>query len=242
MDGEPMAGPSPEVRRQVRKWIIQASLGLVAYGLILFLAAGTIRWFWGWVYMIVLALFMAGHPLLLRPELLAERQRGTRTKGVKGWDKWLTGLLGPILLAIWLVAGLDFRFGWTEALLGRPWSVAAYLLGLLLCGSGYALFLWAMTANDYFAEGVRIQRERSHSVATGGPYRYVRHPGYAGVLLSTLGQPLLLGSIWAAVPALMMMVLYIVRTALEDRTLRAELPGYQAFAHRTRWRLVPGVW
>jgi protein-S-isoprenylcysteine O-methyltransferase Ste14 len=107
---------------------------------------------------------------------------------------------------------------------------------------GYALFLWAMASNAFFAEGVRIQQERGHTVTTGGPYRYARHPGYVGAILSQAATPFLLGSAWAIIPAVASAALYVVRTYLEDQTLRQELPGYEAYAQRTRYRLLPGVW
>jgi protein-S-isoprenylcysteine O-methyltransferase Ste14 len=107
---------------------------------------------------------------------------------------------------------------------------------------GYALFLWAMASNAFFAEGVRIQQERGHTVAAGGPYRYVRHPGYVGAILSQAATPFLLGSAWALIPSVASAALYVVRTYLEDQALRQELPGYEAYAQRTRYRLLPGVW
>jgi len=113
---------------------------------------------------------------------------------------------------------------------------------LLVTVLGYALFLWAMASNAFFAEGVRIQEERGHTVATGGPYRFVRHPGYVGSILATVATPCLLGSPWALIPAIVSGALYVVRTNLEDKTLRQELPGYEQYARQTRHRLLPGVW
>ena len=231
---------TPQVRHQITKWILQAALGLVAYGLILFLPAGRVDWIWGWAQLIVVALFMAAHPLLLipiNPELLAEREKGFRDEGVKSWDKWIAGLAAGTLLPLWVVAGLDVRFQWTS---GMP--LILHLCGLLANILGYGLFLWAMVSNAFFAEGVRIQQERGHSVATGGPYRYVRHPGYAGAILAALATPFLLGSLWALIPAALSATLYVARTSLEDRTLREELPGYGDYAKQTRWRLLPGLW
>lgn len=231
---------TPPVLRGIIRWIVQAILGLVAYGLILFFAAGRIDWIWGWAQLLVIAAFLAAHPLLLipiRPELLAEREKGFRDEDVKGWDKWLAGLAAGSVLPLWVVAGLDARFGWTG-----PMPIILHLAGLLANILGYALFLWAMVSNAFFAEGVRIQEERGHKVAKNGPYRYVRHPGYAGAILSGLTTPFLLGSLWAMIPAAVMAALYVVRTGLEDRTLRDELPGYDEYALQTLSRLLPGVW
>ena len=231
---------TPQVRRGIVKWIVQAALGLVGYGLVLFLAAGRVDWIWGWAQLIVLAAFLAAHPLLLlpiNPELLAEREKGFRDEGVKSWDKWLAGLAAGAILPMWVIAGLDVRFGWTGSL-----PIALHLGGLAANALGYALFLWAMVSNAFFAEGVRIQEERGHRVATDGPYHYVRHPGYAGAILSGIATPFLLGSLWALLPAVASVGLYIVRTGLEDKTLVEELPGYREYARQTRFRLLPGVW
>ena len=231
---------SPQVRREITKWIVQAALGLVGYGLILFFAAGTVDWIWGWVQLAVLAAFLAAHPLLLipiNPALLAEREKGIFHKGVKTWDKWIAALGAGALLPLWVIAGLDLRVHWTGGL-----PVAVHIGGLLANMLGYALFLWAMVSNAFFSEGVRIQEERGHTVATGGPYRYVRHPGYAGAIVAGLATPFLLGSLWALIPAAISATLYVVRTGLEDTTLREELPGYKEYAQQTRSRLLPGLW
>jgi protein-S-isoprenylcysteine O-methyltransferase Ste14 len=231
---------TPEVQQKIRRWIIQSAVGVAGYAIILFLAAGRLDWVWGWAFIGLLALFMAAHPLLLiprDPELLVERGKGSRAAGVKTWDKRITALSGATMITIWIVAGLDLRFGWS-----RPFSPAIHLSGLFFTALGYGLFLGAMVANPFFSEGVRIQSERGHTVTSGGPYRFLRHPGYAGVLLAHLAQPFLLGSPLALLPALVLAGLFVLRTALEDRTLRAELPGYEAYTRQTRYRLLPGVW
>lgn len=230
----------PEVQRDINKWITQAALGVIGYGAVIFLAAGSLRWLWGWALLIVMTGFMAAHPLLLipiNPELLAEREKGVLDEGVKPWDKWINMSAGTMMMATWVVAGLDMRWGWTA-----HWPLAAHLAGLLFNVLGFALFMWAMTANAFFAEGVRIQTERGHTVATGGPYRFVRHPGYLGAITANLATPVLLGSWWAFLSAAVLAALYILRTALEDRTLQAELPGYAEFTQQTRYRLIPGIW
>lgn len=230
----------PEVRKGIIKWVVQAALGLVGYALVLFLAAGTLAWVWAWLLLGVLAVYLVAHPLILAPrdpELLAERQKGFRGEGVKAWDKWINSLNGALMLASWAVAGLDYRFGWTGRL-----PLAYHLAGVLGLVLGYSLFLWAMNSNAFFSEGVRIQKERGHTVATGGPYRFVRHPGYDGAILSQLATPFLLGSPWAMIPSVTLAALLVLRTSLEDRTLLEELPGYGAYSGNTRHRLVPGVW
>jgi protein-S-isoprenylcysteine O-methyltransferase Ste14 len=232
---------SPQTRSAVNKWIIQSALGMVGYAVLLFGVAGTLSWTWGWVLLATVTAFMAAHPLLLlpiNPELLAEREKGALDRGVKTWDKWTSMLAAGVFpIASWVVAGLDVRFGWTGAV-----PLACHLGGLLVMVLGLALFLWALVSNAFFAEGVRIQKERGHTVATGGPYRYVRHPGYIGAILSQLATPFLLGSPWAGIPSLASAAAYVLRTALEDRTLQQELPGYSDYAQQTRYRLFPGLW
>jgi protein-S-isoprenylcysteine O-methyltransferase Ste14 len=140
-------------------------------------------------------------------------------------------------LVIMLVAGLNFRFGWPPAV-----ALWVQLLALAVLVLGFASGTWAMFANRFFSGIVRIQADRGHSVVSAGPYCYVRHPGYVSAIIGNLSMPLALGSVWALIPAVITVVLIVVRTALEDRTLRAELPGYAEYAQRVRYRLLPGVW
>jgi protein-S-isoprenylcysteine O-methyltransferase Ste14 len=108
--------------------------------------------------------------------------------------------------------------------------------------AGYSFSSWALIVNRFFSGTVRIQTERGHHVVTDGPYRIVRHPGYAGGLLGFVMIPFLLDSLWALIPTFLLTVVLVVRTALEDATLQKELPGYAEYAQRTRYRLIPGVW
>ena len=232
---------TPETRRAIIKWILQAAAGVVAYGVLLFLAAGRLDWVWGWVFLGTLAAFLIAHPLILvpiNPDLLVERGKGLRDEGVKRWDRWVASLAAGVMPMIsWMVAGLDVRFGWTG-----PVPLEYHLVGVLGMALGFSLFLWAMASNAYFSEGVRIQEERGHEVAIGGPYRYIRHPGYSGAILSQLSTPLLLGSIWAIIPSLLSAILYVIRTYLEDETLVLELPGYRDYVEKTKYRLLPWIW
>ncbi len=99
-----------------------------------------------------------------------------------------------------------------------------------------------MLVNAFLVTTVRIQEERGHRVVTNGPYRFLRHPTYVGAILFTWGGPLLLGSWWALIPGTIAVIAFVVRTYLEDRTLQAELPGYQEYTQQVRYRLLPGVW
>jgi protein-S-isoprenylcysteine O-methyltransferase Ste14 len=141
------------------------------------------------------------------------------------------------MLAVLVICGLDERFGWSP-----PLSLAVHVLGAAGFVLGQLLFTWAMASNVFFSTMVRLQAERGQAVASSGPYRYVRHPGYVGYTVAALGNALLLGSLWGLVPAAVVGVGMVVRTALEDRTLQEQLEGYKEYAQRVRYRLVPGIW
>ena len=158
-------------------------------------------------------------------------------KDTKPWDKVLAPLLGLGSILILVAAGLEKYYVQTPAS-SLIWNLIA-LFGILL---GYGFSSWALIENRFFSGTVRIQTERGHHVVSTGPYRIVRHPGYAGGMLGYLFIPLLLDSLWAWIPTLLLCVVMVVRTALEDKTLQAELPGYKEFAQKTRYRLLPGVW
>jgi protein-S-isoprenylcysteine O-methyltransferase Ste14 len=171
------------------------------------------------------------------PDLIKERARFMNAEDTKPWDKVLAPLLGIGSVLILVVAGLDKHYGWSPAS-----SLTVNLIALFGILLGYGFSSWALIENRFFSGTVRIQTERGHHVVTTGPYRIMRHPGYAGGLFGYLFIPLLLDSLWAFIPAVLLMVVIIVRTALEDKTLQAELPGYKEFAQKTRYRLLPGIW
>ncbi len=224
-------------------WKIIARFAVVALLMpfVLFAAAGHVDWWQGWVYIIitvVLSLVSRYIVYLKNPELIAERAHFTQSEGIKDWDKKLVvwiAIVGP--LAFLITAGLDRRFGWSESVV-LPVQLGAIVVFLL----GYAFSTWAIIVNTYFSSVVRIQTDRGQTVVTSGPYQFVRHPGYIGGIVSWLASPILLGAFWSFIPAVIVVVLYIVRTMLEDRTLQAELPGYKEYAQRVHYRLLPGVW
>ncbi len=222
-------------KAQVQKRMAQVVGQTVLIALLLLGSAGRLDWSWAWIYIGFGVVVVAINALVLPRELIAER--GQPRENVKPWDRKIASLLVVPTLAFFIVAGLDKRFAWSPAL-----PLWLHLLGLALAAFGQGLFTWAMVSNRFFSPAVRLQTDREHQVAIGGPYRHVRHPGYAGLILTFVGTSLLLGSLWSLVPALVIAVLYIVRTALEDRTLQQELEGYAAYAQRVRARLLPGVW
>ncbi len=220
------------------RYCIREATGLAVMGVALFWSAGRVDWWPAWATLIVmLGWILATSIIILRvqPGLLAERL-GPR-KGAKPWDLAIMSILGMAQLARYIVAGLDLRNGWTDAL-----PFAAQLAALALCIVGYTLVVWATASNAFFSQIVRLQPERGQVVVTGGPYHLVRHPAYAGAIVFELAAPVLLASWWAMIPSALGAVLLILRTGLEDRTLRTDLAGYAEYAGRVRFRLLPGVW
>jgi protein-S-isoprenylcysteine O-methyltransferase Ste14 len=213
-----------------------AAMVAVIAGLI-FVLARRLGWTLGWIYVgIVVATLAINLACLMRwnPELIRRRMR--LGKGTKTWDKVWSLLFALVMIAIYVVAVIEARDG-----VSRP-PGAAWLLGVAIFVPGWALVTWSMVVNPFFEKTVRIQTDHGHRVIDTGPYAYVRHPGYVGFAGWLLSTPLLLASAWAFVPALIAVVGFVIRTALEDRTLYAELPGYAEYATRVRFRLIPGVW
>jgi protein-S-isoprenylcysteine O-methyltransferase Ste14 len=209
--------------------------------LVLFVCGGDFGWWQAWVYsLLVVAAGVGGRILAERrhPGLLAERQNIEKFQEAKTWDKVLAPLMAlSVGFPLVIVAGLDHRFGWSPVF--PLWLI---LLGIFLIAVGYALAVWALVENRFFSGVVRIQTDRGHVVCDSGPYRIVRHPGYAGNILPLPGIVLALSSLWTLIPAAVALVIVVIRTALEDRTLQEELPGYKEYARRVHYRLFPGIY
>jgi len=225
----------PDLTGRVRKRMLQVVIQMLLIAAILFVASGRLDWVWAWAYLGVGVGIVVINALVLPPELIAEREQ--IKEDTKRWDRVLSILLITPTLGTLIVAGLDKRFGWSPQL-----TVATQVVALIVFALAQGLFTWAMASNKFFSGTVRIQKERGHAVATGGPYRYVRHPGYVGYIISWLATSLTLGSLWALIPAGLVVSLMIVRTSLEDKTLLEELDGYQEYARQVRYRLLPGIW
>lgn len=227
-----------ERTRLIARYLIREDLGLLVLGIALFWPAGRLDWLMGWVLIGITFLWVGATAFILivkHPGLLAERM-GPK-KGSKKWDTAIMRLIGVLTLTRCVVAGLDVRFGWTTTLFPAH-QIGAIIFAIL----GYAIVVWATSANAFFSQIVRIQEERDHTVATRGPYQFVRHPAYMGTLLFELAVPIMLGSWWALLPGSVIGLLFTLRTALEDRTLQDELDGYKAYAQKVSYRLIPGVW
>jgi protein-S-isoprenylcysteine O-methyltransferase Ste14 len=224
-------------RRDLIRYLVKSVFGVAFFGVLLFWPAGDLTWPMAWVYLGVFLLVTVASALTADPAMLVE-ERGPGKAGRKDWDFILVSVYGIVtVFAAPIVAGFDHRYGWSPA-----FNLTLQLIVLLVYLFGWGFHLWAMAANKFFSTVYRLQTERGHTVATGGPYKYVRHPGYVGGILFNLGIPIILGSLWAMIPAGIGALLLIVRTALEDRALYQELEGYQAYAERVRYRLLPGIW
>lgn len=222
----------------VARYAIRETMGIVVMGVALFWSAGRIDWWPAWGAIAVMLGWSTATAVVIfrsNPDLLAERL-GPR-QGAKPWDTAIMSIVGLVQLVRYIVAGLDQRYGWTG---GFP--VAVQVAALVVCALGYSLFVWATASNPFFSQIVRMQVERGQTVATGGPYHYVRHPAYAGAILYELAVPVLLASWWALAVSGLNAILLILRTALEDRALQVELAGYVEYARQVRYRLLPGAW
>jgi protein-S-isoprenylcysteine O-methyltransferase Ste14 len=228
----------PNMLRGIVARAAQIVVALIIEGLILFLISGHLDWIWAWAFLgIYLVSISINSVFLIRtsPETIVERGQ---PKEVKSWDKLIGGLLGLMqFIVLPLMASLDMRFDWTREL-SAPWHLggaAAFVGGLALSG-------WAMIANAFFSTAVRIQTDRGHTVCRTGPYRFVRHPGYLGMIIQSIAIPILLGSVWALIPGAVAVALVVIRTIFEDRMLQDELAGYRDYSLEVRYRLVPGFW
>ena len=225
-----------DLASRIRKRMLQVVVQFLVLAAILFISSGRLDWVWAWAYLGVGVTILAINVLVMPPEVIAERGR-TDKEGIKSWDRVLTTLSILPTLGTPIMAGLDVRFGWSPQL-----ALAIQIVALVVWALAQGLFTWAMVSNRFFSTSVRIQADRGHTVASGGPYRYVRHPGYVGYIASSFATALALGSLWALIPAGLVMCLLVVRTAREDRTLQEELNGYKEYARQVRYRLLPGVW
>ncbi len=220
----------------LRTGLLRLGALVLTMGAILFLAAGRLNWVPAWAYLGVYASISAIILLTMDPDLRAERAARS-IKATKTWDKVVSAVAAVSQLGMLVVAGLDVRNGWSAEV-----SPALQVAALVVMALSLLLGVWAIASNKYFSSIVRVQDDRGHTVATGGPYRYVRHPSYVGFVLCALATPLIFGSLWALIPAVVMAAAIVIRTALEDRTLQEELDGYKDYARRVRYRLLPGVW
>ena len=219
-------------------YLIKQFIGSLAFFAIIFLSAGRILYWQGLVYEVIgLIMLMLNYTFLkIDAELLKERSKPG--EGTLKWDKTILGLSFLVTILMYMVAGFDSgRYHWSPDF---HWSF--YLLGIILTASGQLIFLVAQKQNKFFSSTVRIQSTREHLVCDTGLYKIVRHPAYMGSIIQALGYPLMFGSLWSIIPICALVILFITRTHLEDKTLINELKGYSAYSEKTRYKIIPSVW
>jgi protein-S-isoprenylcysteine O-methyltransferase Ste14 len=234
------AGEEPDQRASSRQWIRLVAVYLLI-PLVLLICGGDLSWWQAWLYSSLVVVVGIGGRIWAeqrQPGLMAERQNVEIIQNAKAWDKVLAPLMAvSVGYPLVIVAGLDHRYQWSS-----EFSVWLIVIGFILVSFGYAFAAWALAENRFFYSVVCIQKNRGHVVCDSGPYRYVRHPGYAGNILALFGIVLALGSVWTLIPAVVASIIAVIRTALEDRTLQDELPGYRDYARRVRYRLIPWIY
>lgn len=220
------------------KLLIKGLITNLIFTTILFVCAGRIDYTQGWVFLSANVFSTILNFLTIRKNSDLANERSGLGEGVKSWDKLLLGLSAVIYLITIVVAGFDSgRFLWTA---NFSWIIS--ISGVAVMMIGQILFLTARSQNNFFSSVMRIQRERGHVVCDTGLYKIVRHPGYLGMILSLIGIPLITTSIWSVVPTLIAIILLLIRTSLEDKTLKNELDGYAEYSKKTRYKLIPLIW
>lgn len=224
------------MRRGVRALALGAFV--LALAAILCISSCRVDWLMAWAYVGMLGTMLAITALVVPMDRELIEERTKIKEDSKRWDRPIAIILSAFTPAATLVvAGLDTRFGWSPQI-----PLTLQVAALAIAALGNLLNIWAMMSNKFFSRFVRIQKDRGHTVATGEPYRLVRHPGYARSTVFILATGLALGSLWALIPAGLLVCLLVFRTALEDKTLQEELDGYREYAQRVRYSLLPGIW
>jgi protein-S-isoprenylcysteine O-methyltransferase Ste14 len=205
----------------------------------LFGSAGQLTWNRGWICSVLYIGAISACRAVIKkfnPNVLNEREETLR-KDTKPFDRIYLSLLLTFTVALPVIAGLDaVRFNWA------PMPFWTIYPGIVLFAASATLIIWVLVKNPHAESSVRIQEDRQHAVIRSGPYRFVRHPMYVGLILLYLSMALILGSMWTLAVVALITILLMGRTALEDKTLRQELLGYEEYTTVTRSRLVPGIW
>lgn len=225
-------------KQLITRYIFTEIASLAGMGLALFWSAGKLNWWPGWAALMVMLGWLAATAAImykLNPALLEDRL--SAREGSKTWDAVIVSSISLITLVRYIVAGLDERHGWSG-----EFPVSWQIIALIICAIGYAIFTWATASNTFFSKVVRIQSERNHQVVSNGPYRYLRHPAYLGAILYELAVSFLFASWWSLVVSGLSAALLVIRTGLEDRTLMKDLLGYNDYAQKVKYRLIPGIW
>ena len=224
------------------KIVTQGIFSLLLVLAMLFISAGRITYWQGWVFCGVTILLVIVQIFLFSGKNDLVKERMKPGAGMKWWDRVFYILYIPAFFAVVIVASLDAgRFGWTPHF-SLSLSIVFYIISYLVYVFSLFLYTWGMWTNTFFSSVVRLQNDRGQDVVQQGPYRIVRHPGYVAGSLMAISISLVLGSLWGLVPAGIVLVLLIIRTYLEDIMLQKELPGYSEYVQRVRYRLLPGIW
>ena len=224
----------------IPKLLIQMIVMLAVYGAALFGGAGTVRWPSGWAFLAVFGAATLAISLWLAwadPGLLEERMKSPVQRDQKPWDRLFLALMILLTVAWVALMGLDARrFHWSHV------PVWVQALGAVMLALSFVGVAWVYRTNSFAAPVIKLQRDRNQTVISTGPYAFVRHPMYAFASFTVISQPLVTGSLWAAAALPLLGVLLHLRTLGEERMLRTELEGYEAYAQRVRWRYAPGIW
>lgn len=223
------------MNRDIIRRITQVIFTFLLQGFLLFTSACTLHWSWAWFLIATEIIILLINFIALPMEVIEER--GRAKKNVKQWDKTLMSISIAPLLGIFILSGLDYRFSWSP-----NFHYSIHIISLIVLLLASILFTWSMVSNKFFSTMVRIQEERGHTIAAEGPYKYVRHPGYVGYILMVIATPVALGSIYAILMSFLVMIIFITRTVLEDKTLLSELEGYEKYSQKVKYRLIPFIW
>lgn len=221
------------------RYLAGSFIMLAIQAVLLFVCAGSINILRYWIYIFLnITYSIIGFSILYRvnPDLF--NRRGELKKDAKLWDQFIMRAHNIILvIVIPIIAGLDYgRFNWSY--LNKYFLIPGFVLFYL----SNIIVLWSMIVNNHFEATVRIQKDIGHKVICSGPYKFVRHPGYLGGILYAVSVPMIFGSIYAYIPAILGIIIFLIRTGLEDSTLQKELEGYKDFTKQTKYRLFPGIW
>jgi protein-S-isoprenylcysteine O-methyltransferase Ste14 len=233
-------GGGGKTREQIlRKGVFIVVVYLLLNGCVFFLSYGGWNWPQAWVllsFWLVYYLLVASYGMRRNPEVVLERSQLFDRK-FNAWDRWILPLYMLLTYSLYIICGLDAgRFGWSDVPTWVMWPSLVFPIVV------YSLLFLTAMHNPFASCSVRIQTESGHYTVSSGPYRFVRHPMYTTAIPFGFGYPLFLGSYWGLIPGTLVVVLFVLRTALEDRYLQENLEGYREYAEQVRWRLVPGVW
>ena len=224
------------VIRKIRlKGFITGLIPVIIMAGVLFLSSGQVTWPMAWIFIGIHTVATAILVMSISPSLILERSY--RKDGVKTWDVTLVRLLHGLGILLLITAGIDLRFHLTGY-----FPISLQVFGLILFILGYGILILAAISNPFFSALVRIQDEREHHVICNGLYQYIRHPGYLGLILCMVAEPLMFHSLPAWIPCILVVALFFIRTGFEDRTLIHELSGYSGYANRVKYRIIPWIW